>query len=233
MTELASRIAINLAGIRDRMAQAAARCGRMADEVTLVAVTKTAGVAEIRALIEAGCRQLGEGRPQQLWDKAAALTELPVRWHLIGHLQRNKVRRTLPLVEMIHSVDSVELAEAIDRIAGELGRRVSILLEVKIAEDAEKHGFEPRSLQPHLERLAGLRHASVSGLMGMASLDGGLDAARRDFALLRGLRERLVANCPDTIQLTELSMGMSGDFEVAIEEGATLVRVGSALFEGC
>jgi len=202
------------------------------DEITLVAVTKYVGRAEIRALVEAGCRVLGENRPQQLVAKAEALSEAPVQWHMIGHLQRNKVRRTLPVVSMVESADSPRLIAAIDRIAGELSRRVPILLEVNVSGEAAKHGFEPEAVEPYFEELARLKHVQVRGLMCMAGWEGGLDAARHQFAELRQLRDRLRENCPEGIAMDQLSMGMSRDFEVAIEEGATIIRVGSVLYEG-
>lgn len=232
MSDLAQQIADNLAEVRRRIADAAAGSGRTADEVTLVAVTKYVGEAEIRALVEAGCNTLGENRPQQLCEKARACGDVPIRWHMIGHLQRNKVRRTLPLVEMVQSADSPKLIAAIDRVATELSRRVPVLLEVNVSGEAAKHGFEPGGLEPLLEELAGYGHVEVRGLMCMAGLEGGLDAARRDFAGLRRLRDRLCVNCPDGIALDGLSMGMSGDYEAAIQEGATIVRIGSALYEG-
>jgi pyridoxal phosphate enzyme (YggS family) len=232
MSQLVARIAENLADVRHRIAEAAARSGRNAEDVSLVAVTKYVGEAEVRALVEAGCGLLGESRPQQLWEKAEALGELPVRWHMVGHLQRNKVRRTLPLVEMIESADSPRLIAAIDRIAGELSRRVPLLLEVNVSGESAKHGFEPAALEACLDELAGYGNVEIRGLMCMARLEGGPEAARGDFAQLRGLRDRLKECCPEGIALDELSMGMSGDYEVAIEEGATIVRIGSALFRG-
>lgn len=232
MSDAARRIAENVTEVRGRIADAAARSGRTGDEIAMVAVTKYVGEAEIRALVHAGCDLLGENRPQQLWQKAEACSQLPIRWHMIGHLQRNKVRRTLPLVEMIQSADSPRLAAAIDRVAGELSCRMPILLEVNVSGEAAKHGFEPDGVAPFLEEFAGHEHVEVRGLMCMAGLEGGLQAARRDFAALRQLRDRLRANCPDGITLDELSMGMSADYQVAIEEGATIVRIGSALYEG-
>lgn len=232
MGDPAQRIAANLAEIRQRMADAAARGGRPERHVRLVAVTKSVGPAEVRALVQAGCHELGESRPQQLWQKAEALAELDVRWHMIGHLQRNKVRRTLEVAAMVQSVDSVRLLEALDRVAGELSRRVPVLLEVNVSGDPAKHGFEPGALEGVLASLAEFGRVEVRGLMCMAGLEGDLDAARRDFAALRQLQERLRPQCPERIALDELSMGMSGDFEVAIEEGATMVRIGSALFAG-
>ena len=214
-----------------------------------------AGIA--RLLVEAGCQDLGESRPQQLWEKAEELAGLPIRWHLVGHLQRNKVRRTLPMLAMLHSVDSPRLLAAIeeeletketevvaatDSLFTESASRqpppcpsclapLPILLEVNISGETAKHGFAPDEVEPFLAIAADYRHVSIRGLMGMASLEGGRDVARREFAALRDLRDRLRPNCSPGITLDQLSMGMSGDFDVAIEEGATIVRVGSALFE--
>jgi uncharacterized pyridoxal phosphate-containing UPF0001 family protein len=261
MSDLTRRIAENLAEVRRRIADTAARSGRTGDDVTLVAITKYVGEREIRGLVAAGCDLLGENRPQGLWRKAEACRDVPIRWHLVGHLQRNKVRRTLPLVEMIQSVDGPRLISAIDRIAGELARepqsvsfqpsafspqspgpsaqapafssrRMPLLMEVNVSGEAAKHGFEPDAVEPFLEELAGYQHVEVRGLMCMASFTGGLDAARRDFAALRNLRDRLQGKCPEGVTLDELSMGMSGDYELAIEEGATIVRIGSALYKG-
>ncbi len=231
MSTSPERIRENVAKVRSRMAAAAARAGRRAEDVQLVAVTKYVGVDEIRALAAAGCTDLGESRPQQLWERAAEVCDLPVRWHMIGHMQRNKVERTLPLVAMIHSLDSLRLAEAIHAAAGTLGRRVPVLLEVNISRDAAKHGFTPEEIELCLPKLIGLAQIEIRGLMCMAGLEGGGEEARRDFSALRTLRDRLQAGCPADIRLHELSMGMSGDYAIAIEEGATIVRVGSALFE--
>jgi pyridoxal phosphate enzyme (YggS family) len=226
------RIAENVACVRHRMADAAARSGRKADELTLVAVTKYVDEPLARAVVQAGCDVLGESRPQALWEKAARLADLPVRWHFIGHLQRNKVRRTLPLAALIHSADGPELIADIDRIAGEQSLEARVLLEVNVSGEDAKHGFAPAMIEPLLPQLAGYRHVHVGGLMCMAGLEGGPDRARRDFAALRTLRDQLRHGCPEGVVLEDLSMGMSGDYEVAIEEGATIVRVGSALFEG-
>jgi len=232
MADLQSQIAANLADVQGRIAEAAARSGRRPDEVRLVAVTKYVEPETIRPLVAAGCRLLGENRPQHLWHKAEALADLPVTWHLIGHLQRNKVRRTVPLVAMIESADSPRLVAAVDEAAAEPDRRVPLLLEVNVSGEEAKHGFEPDAVGPLLDELPGYRHVEVRGLMCMARWGGGPDAARRDFAALRELREQLRADCPEGVALDELSMGMSGDFEAAIEEGATLVRIGSALYHG-
>jgi len=232
MTDLPSQLAANLAEVQGRIAEAAARSGRRPDEVRLVAVTKYVEPEVIRPLAAAGCRLLGENRPQHLWQKAEALADLPITWHLIGHLQRNKVRRTVPLVAMIESADSPRLVAAIDEAAAGLKRRVPLLLEVNVSGEEAKHGFEPDAVGPLLDELPGYRHVEVRGLMCMARWGGGEESARRDFAALRELRDRLRSQCPEGVALDELSMGMSGDYEAAIEEGATLVRIGSALYEG-
>jgi pyridoxal phosphate enzyme (YggS family) len=231
MSDISARIAENVAEIRRRIADAAVRSGRTASEITLVAVTKYVSADLVRPLVAAGCHDLGESRPQHFWDKAAILADLPIRWHMIGHLQRNKVRRTLPLVAMVHSVDSPRLLAAMDE-EGNGNRPVPVLLEVNISGEAAKYGFETEEIEPFLSDLDRYQNVTVRGLMCMAGLEGDMTAARRDFAALRQLRDRLRSHCPPTVVLDELSMGMSGDYEAAIEEGATIVRIGSALFEG-
>ena len=232
MSDVQRRIADNLAQVRGRIAAAAQRSGRAAEAITLVAVTKSAPAPWAAALVVEGCVCLGEGRPQELWSKSAELANPAIRWHLIGHLQRNKIRRTLPLLVCVQSADSERLLKALDEEAAMLTRRLDVLLEVNISADSTKTGLAPQLLEPLLARAATLRHLSVRGLMGMASLSGGAATARREFARLRELRDRLVDHCPPEVALGELSMGMRGDFEIAIAEGATIVRVGSALFEG-
>jgi PLP dependent protein len=224
------QLAENLKAVKERIAEATRRSGRSADGVKLVAVTKYVPLEVVRSLVELGCRDLGESRPQSLWDKAAAVGDQAVSWHLIGHLQRNKVERTVSLVSLLHSGDSVRLLHAIHVAAAAIGRRVPVLLEINISGDATKHGFAPADVESQLPAIASLAHVEIRGLMGMASREGDLDQARREFASLRQLRDRLREVVPPEIELNELSMGMSGDFEVAIEEGATMVRVGSALF---
>jgi PLP dependent protein len=230
--DLAARLAVNLALVRQQIAEAALRAGRQPEDVRLVGVTKYVDVGTIRALFEAGLHDLAESRPQELWRKAEALQDLPIRWHFIGHLQRNKVERTLPLTTLLQSGDSLRLLEQVSAVAVKQGRVVETLLEVNISGDQSKQGFELEMLATALPAIALLRGIKVRGLMAMAALEGGNDRARRDFAKLRWLRDMLERNRPPRIELTELSMGMSGDFVEAIEEGATIVRVGSALFEG-
>ncbi len=227
-----ARLQDNLAIVRRRIADAAARSGRVASDIKLVAVTKYVGPELARALVEAGCVDLGESRPQELWRKAEAVDDPSVRWHLIGHLQRNKVKRTLPLLTWFHACDSRRLFAEVEQHSARQQCVTSVLVEVNISADSAKHGFAPSEVAALLEEIAPLEHVRVRGLMAMASLAGDQAAARADFAHLRQLRDDLRGSCPDAISLDELSMGMSRDFELAIEEGATMVRVGSALYEG-
>jgi pyridoxal phosphate enzyme (YggS family) len=232
VSDVAKTIADNVARLRERIREAAQRSGRDASAIKLIAVTKYVDSDAVRALVEAGCVEIGESRPQELWRKAEDLRELPIHWHMIGHLQRNKVRRTLPFVALLHSGDSLRLLAEVDRVSGDLERTTPALLEINISGDETKHGFTPGEMEGHLHQIAELSHLKIRGLMAMAGREGDLDSAREDFARMRELRDQLQQNCPPSVSLEELSMGMSGDFEVAIEEGATIVRVGSALFEG-
>jgi pyridoxal phosphate enzyme (YggS family) len=241
MNTLDSRIAENLAAIRTRMDRAAVSSGRSAGDVRLVAVTKYVGQAEIEALLAAGCHDLGESRPQSIWERAAVFEKQDIRWHFIGHMQRNKVRRTLPLVDLFHSADSLRLLAAMEEAANEMAlensaqqadkQPVSVLLEVNVSGDVNKHGFAPADVEPALETISQFSHLQVKGLMCMAALEGDNSVAERNFNDLRQLRDRLQAVAPANIELAELSMGMSGDFEEAIRAGSTMVRIGSALFE--
>ncbi len=221
----------NLFEVQERIAKAAERSGRASNSITLVAATKYVSQDVIHELIDLGWHDLGESRPQQLWDRAAQFDKR-VRWHFIGHLQRNKVARTLPLVHLLHSVDSLRLLTAIDAEAAAQQLTPEILLEVNISGDAAKDGFPPDEVEAALTAAAGLKHMQVCGLMGMAGLDVEADVTRQQFRTLADLRERLERSTTGRHVMRELSMGMSGDFEIAIEEGATIVRVGSALFEG-
>ncbi len=230
MRDVPQRLQSNLAEVRARIAAACRRSGRAADAVRLVGVSKYVDVDAARALVDAGCRDLGESRPQELWRKAAALADADVRWHLIGHLQRNKVARTAPLCSLVHSCDSLRLIEALSSAAGKTPR--DVLLEINVSGEAAKHGFAPADVPALLDAIGQLPGVRVRGLMTMAGVGGDAAAARRDFVALRTLRDRWSPHCPPGVSLTELSMGMSGDYEIAIEEGSTIVRVGSSLFEG-
>jgi pyridoxal phosphate enzyme (YggS family) len=231
-TNLRDILANRLRAVRERIAAACARSGRIPEQVTLVAVTKTVS-ADIAALIaELGVEDLGESRPQELWRKAAALPDT-IRWHLIGHLQRNKVERTLPLTHLIHSVDSVRLLMALEEVAEKLMCTFDVLLEVNVSREASKHGFAPEELPGVLVQVhRRLQFVHVRGLMTMAALEDDPERSRPTFAALRELRDSLWGETGPPHEFNHLSMGMSNDFEVAIEEGATLVRLGSVLFEG-
>ncbi len=236
MSEAATRrIAENLAGIRDRVDDACRQGGRDPVGVTLITVTKYVPVAIARLVVAAGCRDLAESRPQALWEKAEALGDLapPIRWHLVGHLQRNKIRRTLAATPLIHSLDSLRLLEALEAEAAAAGRPCAALVEVNVADAPGRTGATAAEAATIVAAAAPLRHVRLRGLMGMASVpDGDPGAARREFARLRELRDRFAATLPGGESLRDLSMGMSGDFPAAILEGATMIRVGSALFAG-
>lgn len=224
------RLLENLTQIRLRISDAAARAGRAPEEVRLIAVTKYAPIETAAALIELGCHDLGESRPQQLWQRAEEFADRDVRWHMIGHLQTNKAKRTAAVTSLLHSGDSLRLLEALSAAA--VDRPLPILLEINISGDDAKHGIAPADSAEVLDAAAKLPQLEIQGLMGMAAREGGVDVARQNFAALRELRDALAKNAPDNVRLNELSMGMSGDFEAAIAEGSTMVRVGSSLFEG-
>lgn len=228
------RIASNLQGVLRRIEAAADLAGRAADEIRLIGVSKYVGVEETLSLAQAGCLRLGESRPQQLWEKAAAeyFADLAVEWRLIGHLQRNKVKRTLPYAASIDSVDSRRLLTTINQEATTIGKQQVVLLEVNCSGDPEKHGFLEDDLLAVVEELVEWPNVKVQGLMTMAAREGGPETARENFAQLRRLFDAATDRAPSGVTLSELSMGMSGDFEQAILEGATLVRVGSALWDG-
>jgi pyridoxal phosphate enzyme (YggS family) len=226
------RIRSNLESVRERMADAAAGAGRKADSVRLVAVTKKCPVDWLSPLVACGAHDLGENYPQELWRKCDLLAAAGglVHWHLIGHLQTNKVKKTLPLVRMIHSVDSLKLLRVLDESARALDEPPTVCLEVNTSGEAAKHGWTPEQIVRDAEPIAGCRTISIVGLMTMAAWGSAAETARPSFVQLRDLRDQMRQRTG--LALAELSMGMSGDFEVAIEEGATLVRIGSALFEG-
>jgi pyridoxal phosphate enzyme (YggS family) len=221
-------LAERLATVRGRIADACRRAGRDPAGVMLIAVTKSTTPEVASLALELGVRDLGESRPQELWRKAAALPE--ARWHLIGHLQRNKLDRTVPLVSLIHSVDSERLLDALATFGTKRGTPIRALLEVNCSREAAKGGFSPEALPAIGDKLASLPGVDVRGLMTMAAYSENPEDARPVFAELRVLRDELRARTG--LGLPELSMGMSGDFEVGVEEGATLVRIGTTLFEG-
>ncbi|SIN97073.1 hypothetical protein SAMN05444166_1842 [Singulisphaera sp. GP187] len=220
----------NLDTVRQRIAEAAQRSGRSPDEVRLVVVTKRHPVEVIPPLVALGALDLGENYPQELWEKVNSLGDSPVRWHLIGHLQSNKAKKTVPMVEMIHAVDSLRLLQTLDTLVADPETGPSVCLQVNTSNEPAKHGWSVDQILADAEAIAACRKLRVAGLMTMAALDTTSATARPSFIMLREVRERLKQRTG--LRLEQLSMGMSNDFETAIEEGATIVRVGSAILEG-
>jgi pyridoxal phosphate enzyme (YggS family) len=224
MSDLAER----LQAIRERLRTACERSGRELSAVELLAVSKTFPIEAIREAMEAGQLLFGENKVQEVLVKVPALPS-NLRWHLIGHLQSNKVRKVLPHVDAVHSVDSLDLARDIQRIGGELGLFPKVYLEVNLAAESTKHGFKPADLREGaLDALYEMDRLHIQGLMCIPPFDPLPEKTRPYFATLRQVRDELEKR--GGAPLPKLSMGMSHDFEVAIEEGATIVRVGSALF---
>ncbi|MHB8835599.1 MAG: YggS family pyridoxal phosphate-dependent enzyme [Candidatus Methylomirabilia bacterium] len=222
-------IAARLAGVRAAIARAAARSGRLPGEITLVAVSKTVSAQLVAAAAAAGQRVFGENRVQEALGKVEACGP-GLAWHLIGHLQSNKAKAAVRLVDVVESLDSPALAFELDRRAGEAGRRLRVLVQVKLADEATKSGVAHRDAPSLLETVARLPHLELAGLMTIPPPPGQPEDSRPWFARLRGLRDLWDGTCCPRGTLRELSMGMSADFEVAIEEGATIVRVGSVIF---
>ena len=220
-------VAENLANVREQIAHAAMKAGRSVDDIELVAVTKTHPAEKVREAIEAGQTLFGESRVQ---EARAKIPKLPsnMRWHFVGHLQKNKIRHALPLFELFHGVDSLALAQEMDRIAEEEGLHPRILLEVNVAGEGSKFGFSPENLRAEMESLLGLPRLSILGLMAIPPLAERAEASRKYFGELRELRDRLQTEF--SVDLAQLSMGMTQDFSIAVGEGATLVRVGTAIF---
>ncbi|MBE3097758.1 MAG: YggS family pyridoxal phosphate-dependent enzyme [Planctomycetes bacterium] len=225
----ADRILANLGEVRERLAAAAARSGRPPQAARLVAVTKAVEPDAIRILAEAGQKDIGENRPQQLRDRARLLAGLPVAWHFIGQLQRNKIKYVVPAAAMIHSVDRLDLAEEISRRAQAAACRATCLLEINSGEE-QKAGVPPAEAPALARAAAALPGIDLVGLMTMAPLVENPETVRPIFAALRQLLERINREAALPRPLTELSMGMTQDYEAAVEEGATIVRVGTALF---
>jgi len=230
MSTDADRIRTNLRRVTDRIADAAARAGRPADAVRLVAVTKTVPTDAIRTLLAAGQTDIGENRARQLRDRSRQLEGAGVRWHMIGRLQRNKVKYVVPTCTMIHSVDSLRLAEEIEKRAARAETIAAGLLEVNVAGEEQKGGVAPDEAPALASRIAALPHVDLAGLMTMAPLVDDAEETRPVFAATRELLARINREADLPRPLEELSMGMTQDFEVAVEEGATIVRIGSALF---
>jgi pyridoxal phosphate enzyme (YggS family) len=223
MTEIAG----NLERVRSRIAEAAKKSGRSPDEIELVAISKTHEAEKVRAAFGAGQQVFGESRVQEARAKIPLLPSA-VCWHFVGRLQKNKIRHALPLFELFHSLDSLDLARDMNRIADEEGLHPRVLLEVNVAGEGSKIGFAPDAFRAQMEALLELPRLTIEGLMTIPPLAPEAEASRKYFIALRELRDEFAAQFH--LQLPRLSMGMSGDFEIAVEEGATLVRVGTAIF---
>ena len=216
--------------VRERLARAAGRARRDPSSIRLIAVSKTFSADHVRVLAEAGHLDCGENKVQEGLAKIAAAAGFPLRWHLIGHLQSNKAKKAAGAFDWIHSLDSVSLLTRVDQAAVEASRPIELLLQLDLAQEATKTGLAVPDLEAVLRAAAGLQKATVRGLMVLPPASEDPEGSRRYFVALRELRDRMIARGVDAGLLRELSMGMSHDFEVAIEEGATMVRVGSAIF---
>ncbi|HEV2492527.1 MAG TPA: YggS family pyridoxal phosphate-dependent enzyme [Terriglobia bacterium] len=226
MTELYD----NVARVRERIAQACLRAGRRPEDVKLVAVSKTVPAERIRQAYEVGLRDFGENRVQEAAAKRAALSDLTVTWHLVGHLQTNKAKLARQLFHWVQSVDSLRLAEKLDHAAVCEGERLPVLLEVNLGGETTKSGVREEEILALAEEVAGLKTLELCGLMTVPPFSENPEEVRPFFRRLRQLAEKVSAATLPNVSMRELSMGMSQDYEVAIEEGATIVRVGTAIF---
>jgi pyridoxal phosphate enzyme (YggS family) len=223
-------IAANVENIRHRIGTACARAGRSPEDVILVAVSKTFPPEKIREVLASGVPDIGENYAQELLRKREALPDPSIRWHFIGHLQSNKVKQILGFVHMIQAVDSVDIAREIDKRGADLGRTIDVLIEVNTTGEASKYGVMPRRVGEFLKGLEPLSSVRVCGLMTMGFFGPDPEVSRPLFRQLRLLRDDLSGLRQHNVHMRHLSMGMTGDFEVAIEEGATIVRIGTAIF---
>jgi PLP dependent protein len=226
----AAALRARLADVRDRIAAAAARAGRDPATIRLVAVSKTFSADHIRAAVDLGQLDFGENKVQEALEKMDRTSDLPIRWHLIGHLQSNKAKKAGGRFDVVHSVDAIDLGERLDQGASAASRSIELLAQVDLAGEPTKHGVRPDELPPLFEAGGALRAARLVGLMLLPPAFGDAERARPFFRAVRALRDDLGRRGAAPSQLRELSMGMSHDFEVAIEEGATMVRVGTAIF---
>jgi pyridoxal phosphate enzyme (YggS family) len=227
---LAATIASNLAAVRSRVERAAAACGRSPSDVRLIAVSKTFGPEHVRAAFDAGQREFGENRVQEALEKIAQTAGLPIRWHLVGHLQSNKVRKAVGPFACIHSIDSSDLLRRVEAVAAESGASIEVLVQVDLAHERTKFGMPETDLDSTFDTATQCRFAVVSGLMVLPPYFDDPEDARPYFRRLRDLRDGLLARGVPGPMLRELSMGMSHDLQIAIEEGATMIRVGTAIF---
>ncbi len=220
----------NLISIQQRIERSAKQCGRQPETIRLVAVGKTQSADRVREVIRSGATIIGENYIQEARKKFEQLVDLDIQWHFIGHLQSNKAKYAVRMFDLIHSVDSIKLAGELDRQAGKIGKRQNILIQVNIGDAPSKSGLAEKDAADDIVRIAEMKNLHIQGLMTMPPYFDAPEKARPYFAALRRLRDRLASNVRLTSDFKELSMGMTGDFEVAIHEGATLVRIGTALF---
>lgn len=227
--ETAEQFALNLDAVKARIDAARERAGRL-DPVRLLPVSKTVPSERIRAAIEAGCERLGENKVQEAHRKWGELSDTPVEWAVIGHLQTNKAKLVAEFASEFQALGSIRVAESLDRRLQAAGRSLDVFVQVNTSGEESKFGLEPDAVADFVQQLPNYQSLRVRGLMTLAVFSSDTEAVRRCFRVLSGLRERLRDSAPDGVSLDELSMGMSGDFEIAIEEGATVVRVGQAIF---
>ena len=227
-----ARLRQNLEDVRGRISAACERAGRDPSDVRLVAVTKTVDAGVARALVELGVTDIGENRVQEAARKHESLAGLDVTWHMIGHLQTNKVKDALRMFDLIHSVDSDRLGEALDKRAASQGRTVSVLVEVNVSGEESKYGVPAERAIEVVRKIAAHPAVRVEGLMTMAPFVDDAETVRPIFVRLRELAQKIAALEMPGAEMKHLSMGMTQDYEVAVEEGATLVHIGTALFAG-
>jgi PLP dependent protein len=220
----------NLQKIQKTIETACRKSGRDPSEVTLIAVSKTFGADRIREALDAGIADIGESYVQEMSTKREELSDRDIRWHFIGPLQRNKVKYIIDFIHLIHSVESLKVCQEIEKRAARIGREIEVLLEVNTSGEPQKHGVSPDDTLALFREISVFDHVHIRGLMTMAPFVDDPENARPSFALLRELKSRLLDDGVPAIQVRHLSMGMSSDYEVAIEEGATLVRIGSSIF---
>ena len=223
-------IARNLMAVQQRITETCTRCGRDSNAVRMIAVTKTVSAETVRGAIQAGAVLFGENYIQEAREKCGMLAEYPVSWHFIGHLQTNKAKYAVKLFDLIHTVDSLRLATELDREARKIGKVQKILIQVNIGKEASKSGVDAESTEMLILSLATFPNLSVRGLMVIPPFFDEPERVRPHFRGLRELRDSLNKSGIVGVSLDELSMGMTGDFEAAIEEGATMVRIGTAIF---
>lgn len=220
----------NLETVKRRIAKAAAVSGRKPEDIKLVAVTKTLPPERIREAVALGITCVGENRVQEMLDKYQRLNDLPLEWHMIGHLQRNKVKYIIDKVTLIHSVDTIELAKEINKRAVQAGKRADVLLQVNVSGEESKFGMDPGGVYDFLEQARGLGNVHIRGLMTIAPYTDNPEETRPVFARLKAIFEEIKAAKPPGVDMDYLSMGMTGDYVTAIEEGANIVRIGTGIF---